>query len=166
MHRKGEEKLKKVKMVSIVLILLGCTSTAVYLNSVGRKEVPKEDVKQQAESTEQKKIKPRAEYKKAPGLLTISMYEMSDEELYQRFGYPSEAGIEELFFDNKDTDKIVALKDGSILSGEMVDNDILVEVSSETDPNALTVREAKELLKSRQEALYQLYEAEITNTSE
>ncbi|MBO0470550.1 hypothetical protein JZO66_08325 [Enterococcus sp. DIV0242_7C1] len=166
MHRKGEEKLKKGKIVLIVLVLIGCVGATIYLKSAGKKEVPKEDVKQQAESTEQEKTKPRAEYKKAPGLLTISMYEMSDEELYQRFGYPSEAGIEELFFDNKDTDKIVALKDGSILSGEMVDNDILVEVSSETDPNALTVREAKELLKSRQEALYQLYEAEITNTSE
>lgn len=48
----------------------------------------------------------------------------------------------------------------------MIDSDNLVEVSSETDPNALTVREAKELLKSQQAALYQLYEAEIENTSE
>lgn len=40
MYRKGEKKLKKVRMVLIVLVLLGCISVAVYLNSVGRKEVP------------------------------------------------------------------------------------------------------------------------------
>ncbi|GGC89458.1 hypothetical protein [Enterococcus wangshanyuanii] len=93
------------------------------------------------------------------------MYDLSDEELYQRFGYTNE-GIDELFFDHEDTTKIVALKDGSMLTGKMVDNDRLVEVDSETDPNALTVGEAKELLRSRQDVLYQLYEAELTNGSE
>lgn len=54
------------------------------------------------------------------------------------------------FPDLSDDDKVIQLDDGGFLYGKatLQDGDNTIELNSETDPSAITVREAKEIIKS------------------
>lgn len=104
---------------------------------------------------------------------TVSLNNMSIEELYTRFGYLTDDQIDNYSPDLNDTDKVVAPSGGGIIgsingkgnaTSEKISNDGLVynvaEINPNTDPNAITYREFKDFLKKNQEELYKIYQNE------
>ncbi|MEI5993521.1 hypothetical protein [Candidatus Enterococcus mansonii] len=144
----------KKRLLVMVVVLLGVGVTATKVNSA---EINKFSETVVSSEESQKKALNVSEEK--TDSLTVPIYELNDSELYQRFGYLDEQQIAEYFIGFDDTEKVVLLKNGGVLSGGMIDNSNNREVDSYTDPNGVTVEEIKALLRERQEALYQIRES-------
>ena len=84
--------------------------------------------------------------------LTTSFLSMTDEELSKRFGGMTESAIDEMFEGRNESDEVVALSsDGMIIgSGNVRDFDDSkrkVIINSETDPNAISIKDLKIFIK-------------------
>lgn len=95
---------------------------------------------------------------------TLNIYDMTNEELYKKIGYISEADFS-LYFDENftDSDKIVILSEGGIFQGKLKSGESgeQFEVDSETDNNAITKKELKDILIEKESDLYEFYQKEI-----
>lgn len=105
---------------------------------------------------------------------TVSIDNMSAEEIYGRFGYLTDEQIENYYPGLDDTDKVVAPTGGGIihsdsdtssvalekLSEDDSTKNVLAEINPNTDPNAITYRKLKDFLKEHQEEMYEIFQNE------
>lgn len=96
---------------------------------------------------------------------TLNVYDMTSEELYEKIGYQ----VDQNFLSDHEgnfagSDKVVVLPEGGVFEGQLtsVDGEDYFEVDSETDPNAITKQELKDILKAKESDLYKLYQKEIS----
>lgn len=120
---------------------------------------------QSATNVNEEKTKATPE-KKKKALATISIKEMTVEELYARFGYLEEETFDLLYGEKDEAATIVALKNGGTITGgayiaSPIDSEsAIASVDSDDDANAITIKELKEILTTNQEKLFELDQIE------
>lgn len=130
----------------IVFLLLGLTHKFYANNFDDNKEIAK--VENKTESA------------------TLDMKSMSNEELYKQFGYHTDQELEDVYGNSNESDKVVILSVGGVFKGQLSkpvneSSESIIEVDSETDPHAITMKEMKQILKEKKTELFELYNKEI-----
>ncbi len=88
------------------------------------------------------------------GISTISAYSVfANSNDIQPTSVSYEACEVDYFPGLNDDDKVIQLDDGGFLNGQawLQDGNNTIYLNSETDPNAITIKEAKEIIKSETE---------------
>ncbi|WP_086313779.1 hypothetical protein A5821_001316 [Enterococcus sp. 7F3_DIV0205] len=140
---------KKVYLFSFILVMLIGFVTFTIYNKINTQSQHNEETKRQnqaldKESIEQFKKKISAKNTES---FSIDLKNADAETIYNTFNGPNADSIIDLLeMDRDDSDRILVLPDGTILSGQVIIDENGTEVDSNTDKNSITVKELKDLI--------------------
>lgn len=137
---------KRVYLVSLSLLLLISFVTVTVYNKTKAQNSEETKLKNQAVGKEKIEPSNKKLSKSNADSLSIDLKNAGAKKIYETFNGPNADEIIALLeMDHDDSDRILVITDGTILTGQVSDENG-TEIDSNTDKNSLTVKELKDLV--------------------
>ena len=149
---------KRVYLVSLALILLISFVTVTVYNKTKAQSQNSEETKLKNQVSGKEKIERSTKKlsKRNADSFSIDIKNADAKEIYEIFKGPNADEIIALLeMDHEDSDRILVSPDGTILSGQVGDENG-TKVDSNTDKNSITVKELKDLVLLHKEKIDEL----------